>query len=194
MAVSTNISPNHAPWNKLVKVSTAGRLVSSDYEIPGFRMATAQDTVIRIPIEHPGDEIALMIVMPAVSSAAYYAQVDVAYCNQSTDPGWAGGNYTVTAGSTAPVPSTVEGAWKHFISTAVVGQVTASKADAWMIQLDTAPFAFNYGGTSSDITDANESFINIMVGQSTAATAASHDALSTAANCPLTYVAAFSIP
>jgi len=152
---------------------------------PGFRGATAaNDIVVRIPIERIGQKLGVTVIQTAVSSAAYYPQIDVAYGNNSTDPAWAGRNYKFASG----VPSTVEGAWKHFISTAAIGQVTASIASAYMIVLDTAPFACNFGGTSSNITDEHENFINVMVGQSSAATACSHDTLSTAASANVFWI------
>lgn len=188
MAVSTNISPSHARRERYIKVSTAAGLSPTSL-LPGFRRATAQDTVIRIPIEHPGDEMAIMVIQDAVSSAAFYPQIDVAFGNCVTDPGYGGRNYKFSSGE----PSTVENAWRQFISTAVIGQVTGSKADAYMIVLDTAPFACWFGGTSSNITDPHEAFINVMVGQSSAATVSSHDQLSTAANCPIAFVGMFSM-
>lgn len=194
MAVSTNISPMNGYLSKYKECSTSSTAMvpTSDMLLvfPGFRGATAaNDVVVRIPIERPGQKLGVTVIQTAVSSAAYYPQIDVAFGNNATDPAWAGRNYTFASG----VPSTVEAAWQHFISTAAIGLVTASIATAYMIVLDTAPYACNFGGTSSNITDARENFINVMVGQSSAATVCSHDTLSTAASANVYWVGAVSL-
>jgi hypothetical protein len=187
MAVTTDISPQHFYYERMLITSTAAGVMTSDANPPGFRMATAVDSVIRIPIEKPGENMGLMIMMSAVSSAAYYAQLDIAYAN-TTDPGWAGRNYAFSSG----VPSTEANAWRQIISTAVVGQVTASGLNLYCVKLDTAKYACNFGGTSSAITDKQENFINIMVGQSTKSTVSSHNAMSQILDT--VYVAAVSLP
>lgn len=187
--VSTDISPNHGYYNRLVQVSTNTTVTvqPSSVGIPGFAMATAADLPIRIPIESPGERMMLMVITDAASSVANYAQIDIRYANNSTDPGWAGKGYAVT--------STVDAAFKSFCSTAVIGAVTASEAKAYCICIDTAPFACNFGGTSSAITDTYESFIDVYVGQSTKAGGNGHNAANAVISTGVGYfVGAMSVP
>ncbi|MFH1146395.1 MAG: hypothetical protein V1736_01655 [Pseudomonadota bacterium] len=189
MAVTTNISPNNAYRERLVACSTAGGLLTSN--VPGFRKVAAADTVIRFPIEKPGNHMAIMYFTPNASSAGYYAQIDIAYANNTTDPAWAGKKTTFGSG----IPTTVESAWARYVSTTIVEEIASSMAGAFMLgPIDTARYACNFGGTSSNITDKYEGFINVMVGLSSeaAGTAASHDALS--ASAQTCYVGAFTIP
>lgn len=187
--VSTDISPNHFYYNRLVQTSTNTTVTvqPSSVGIPGFAMATAADLPIRIPIENPGEALALMLITDAASSVANYAQIEVRYANRTTDPGWAGKDYAVT--------STVDGAFKVFCSTDVIGAVTASEAKAYTIILDTAPFACNFGGTSSAITDAYESFIEVYAGQSTKAGGNGHNAANAVISTGVGYfIGAMSVP
>jgi hypothetical protein len=129
----------------------------------------------------------LMIITDAASSAAYYAQVDIRKPG-TTDPAWANtGNYGIT--------STVDGAFKSFISTAVIGTVTASQAVAYTLMIDTAEFALNFGGTSSAITDTYENFIDVYVGQSSKATISGHNAANANISTGVGYfIGAFQVP
>lgn len=187
---TTNISPNHFVLNKLTRCSsnTTVTVIPTSAGIPGFAITTAADIEVRIPIEHPGDRLGLMFIADAVSSAAYYMQVDIAYGNNSTDPAWGGRPYKFSSG----VPSTVDLAWCSFISTAVIGTVTASECVAYSLMIDTAQFACNFGGTSSAITDKNENFINVMMGQSSAATISGHSTANANVNL-CNFVGAFSL-
>jgi len=169
--VSTNASPNHAYFGKLTRMGgTTGTCVLTSAGIPGFVLTSVTENPVRIPLEKNSGSIVVMMITDAASSAAYYAQLDVRYANKTTDPGYAGRGFALT--------STVDAAFQSFISTAVIGSVTASEHVGYMIELDTAPFACNFGGTSSAITDAYESFIEVYPGQSTKATVAGHNTAS----------------
>ena len=187
--MSTDISPNHFVLNKLTRCSsnTTATVIPTSAGIPGFAMGTAADVVIAIPIEHPGDNFGLMIITDAASSEAY-AVVDIAYGNGSTDP-------APMSGVAYANLSTVDLAWKSFISTAVIGTVTASEAVAYTLMIDTAKFAHNFGATSSAIQDAYESFIYVTVGQSTTATGSGHNADNAVISAGVGhFVGAFQVP
>jgi hypothetical protein len=156
-------------YGKLVR-STAGSsgvALPTSAGFPGFTLSTIADNPIRFPLTNSHGQITIMYMTNAASSVANYASLDVRYGNKSTDPAWAGRGYAVT--------STVDKAFATFMSTAVIGAVTASEFIAYTVTLDTAPFACNFGGTSSNITDAYESFIEVYPTQSTAATYTGHN-------------------
>ena len=186
--MATDSSPNHAFLNRLVQTSTntTATVQPSSVGIPGYLMATAADIVFRFPLEHMQDRVAFHIITDAASSVANYLQVDVRYAN-TTDPGWMGKGYGIT--------STVDAAFKSFISTAVIGTVTASQAVGYMLAFDSAPYACNFGGTSSAITDKYENFIELTCGQSTKATIGGHNAVNAIISTGVGYyVGMFSIP
>ena len=188
--MSTDISPNHATWGKLTRASsnTTVTMIPTSAGIPGFAMSSAADVVVAIPIEKPGNPIMLVMICDAVSSAAYYPQLDIAYGNGSTDP-------APMSGVAYANLSTVDLAWKGFISTAVHGGVTASEQVMYTLMIDTAKFAHNFGATSSAIQDAYESFIYVTPGQSSKATVSGHNAANANISAgPATFIGAFQVP
>jgi hypothetical protein len=169
--MSTDISPVHATWGKLTRASsnTTVTVFPSSAGIPGFAMATAADVVVAIPIEKPGNPIMLAYIASAASSVAYYPQLDIAFGNGSTDP-------APMSGVAYANLSTVDLAWKGYISTAIHGGTAASEAVMYTLMIDTAKFAHNFGGTSSAIQDTYESFIYVMPTYSSKATVSGHSA------------------
>jgi hypothetical protein len=188
--MSTDISPNKGTWGKLTRASsnTTVTVQPTSVGIPGFAMTSAADVLVAIPIERPGEPLMLVYICDAVSSAAYYPQLDIAFGNGATDP-------APMSGVAYANLSTVDLAWKGFISTAVHGGVTASEAVMYTLMIDTAKFAHNFGATSSAIQDAYESFIYVAPGQSSAATVAGHNAANANISTgPAVFIGAFHVP
>jgi len=179
MAVTTDISSILAYREKVV-VGTSGlgtTTLTTEDTYPGFRCCTIDDTIVRFPLQYPGGKAILMGFF-ATATTVNNIQFDIAYGNNSTDPAWAGRGYTYSSA----VPSTVNAAWKSYASTAVSAS-KATECDFYTLgPIDTAPFAMNFGGTSSAIQDKYESFIYVMAGACTGLTGpVTHQKLSTSA-------------
>ncbi|MFH1146396.1 MAG: hypothetical protein V1736_01660, partial [Pseudomonadota bacterium] len=90
--MTTDIHPMTFYRDKLMKASTAGRAWSSDalssqLSLPGFRLCTASTVATQIPVEEAGKDLGLIFILSAVSSAAYYPQVDIQRGNVDYAPG-----------------------------------------------------------------------------------------------------------
>jgi len=172
MVVTTDITSNLAQREKLIKTSTSDIAYTvSTNQLPGFRKSTAVDTVIRFPIQKPGNEMVFMLQMGPASSG-HYAQVDLHYAPDSQG-GYAWGSHPVTYMSTSSK------AWASFVSTAVIGATSTESASYMFGPIDTAVYGLNFGTTSSGIIGDLQYFIAMMVGFSTASAACTHAKLST---------------
>jgi hypothetical protein len=138
---------------------TSDGMNTSDLDLPGFRLCTAVGTAIQIPIEEAGKEFGLLCMLPCYESTAYYPQIDIQRGNEGYAPGSA----------LKAQLSSVEVNWDHYVSTSPFGD-TSSYLSMWTIgPLDTARYACNFGGTSSNSIDKRQNFITIMVGYSSKA-------------------------
>jgi hypothetical protein len=186
MAVTTDIHPNIAYREKLRECSTSIHTTTLTTELtyPGFRCAIATDTIIRFPIENPGHSHFLMAMFAGCSSVAQYPQIDI----QMANPGYPGSREQAHA-------STVEANWWHYRSTAIQA-CTATECNAYILgPIDLNRHLCTFGGTSSAITDAWQSFIAVSAGMSTANANATHAALSTGdGSTTVKWIGMFEIP
>lgn len=182
--MSTNFETKFAYQNKFYLGSTAV-VKSSDtsaiavmsteatYTVPGFMKCTVGEQV-QFPIEHAGDAMTLLVIYdaPCTGSTGAYPQVDVMKGAAGYTPAWGGDKG-------ATIASSNEEAWASFISTAPF-TATSTEAELFILgPIDTALYAQNFGGTSSNSIDKYQNFLAVMVGYSTTSAKATHDALST---------------
>lgn len=159
--MTTDIHPMTFYRGKLTKASSYARpfssdCLSSDLALPGFQLCTASATAVQIPIEEAGKDFGLIFIISAVSSAAYYPQVDIQRGNEGYAP----------AGSMYAHLSSNPNNWVRIVSTAPFGEVT-SYDSVWTIgPLDIAKYACNFGGTSSGVEDKRQNFVTLMIGYS----------------------------
>lgn len=194
--MSTNIETKFAYRNRFVAVSTAvvkssaaTAFISTEatWTIPGFK-ETSVGAMVQFPIEKPGAPMLIDIVYdsPCTGSTGAYPQIDVMKAVATYTPAWGGKTQ-------ATIASTIEDSWVHFVSTAAF-TATSTEAESWAIRLnDTARFAQNFGGTSSNSIDKYQNFLAVMIGYSTTSAAASHDALSTNAPIGSYYIRAMEL-
>ena len=172
MVVTTDITSNLAVREKIVKTSTSdvGYLISTN-AYPGYRKSTAVDTVIRFPIQKPGNNMVFNLLVSPASSAGY-VQIDVLH-PPASQGGYSWGERPVTYMSTS------SNAWESFISTSPIGATSTESAGFVFGPIDVALYGLNFGTTSSGIIGDLQYFVALMIGESTGASAASHAALST---------------
>lgn len=162
---TTAIHPMVFYPNKLSKQSTVEMAqpyttdtASSDLLIPGMWLCTAVNTAINFPIEDAGKELGIYVIVPTVSSAAYYPQIDV----MRADKGFPG-SAEETHASSAPKN------WDRFVSTDVFGEVSSYLAGYTLGLPDLSRYAQNFGGTSSNCIDKWQNFVTVMAGYSSLA-------------------------
>src|SRR5512133_518202 len=195
--MSTNFETKFAYRNRLVAVSTAAIKSSAatgfpsteaTWVPPGFKKTTV-GAQCQFPIEKPGAQMFLHVMYDSPctgSTAGCYAQVDVMKAVGSYSPAWAG-----QSGGT--IASSGETFWDSFLSTSLF-IATSTEAESYVLgPIDTAKYAQNFGGTSSNSIDKYQNFLAVMIGYSTTATAATHDALSTNAPIGAYYVQAMEL-
>lgn len=180
--MTTDIHPMTFYRGRLTKASSYGRPWSSDAHssnlaLPGFQLCTASTVATQIPIEEAGKDFGLIFILSAVSSAAYYPQVDIQRGNEGYAP----------AGSMYAHLSSNENNWDRIVSTAPFGEVT-SYDSVWTIgPLDLGKYACNFGGTSSGVEDKRQNFVTFMIGYSSLAAGIPQTHAKLTTNAPLAF-------
>jgi len=187
MVVSTHMEVAMARRGKLTSISsghsnsTGLMLFCTEWAIgdtiPGFIYATAH-TYINFPIKRPGQDMLFLIVVdaPAVTSTTFcYPAVSI---QKRSD--LAGGFIDSTYDSTG------EKAFERIYSTQFFN-ASSTEAESFILgPIDTLRYGCSYGSSTGEGVAANETFIRLMVGYSTAnpdphstGGGCTHDALST---------------